>query len=319
MRYLCSLLLLVSTGYAEDLTLPEKTQLKSNLEEILAKAQEALDKQAEEAYKILELASKRESASMDLYYDSVKEINFLQKNKTAGDYIAWKSSHKTEHTNLGVRKRTNYQVKWLLLAIDAYKARDVESKYLLADQMIDYLDEFYDDLNGINTNLMKMGRSGGGKKSGAATGGQNIMQMEMSKFLKLDRLEIKKWPKNPMDLDAIYETQVLPYARESLNVGLIKKAWESRFKHDKALIVANDDENKRGLQGGGRENNTRKMVEYLENKKPLLEWRMYVDLFKYGSQKEGAKGMYDHIQEHIEHANSVKWTKQLLELVKGTE
>jgi len=294
---------LSSSAYSQTLSPTEKNVLIGKVEEMLFASRRAADAKAEESKEALEKALKKDSSTMALFYDAYQDVNYTQKDKKNTEFLAWKKANRTKLTSIHYRTLVSLELKWLLLSIEANKARDQESKQALADSIAEYLSEFYKETENIAQFDAEIS--------------QNMLQSEVAKFLKLDGLKINDWPSNPKNIDLLYEKFILPQARKTKDVADIKQAWKQRFSHDRTLIADWDNEKKSGISGSGRANNSAAMQAYLKNKFPSLQWQMHLDLFKNGAQREAAYAMFDQINKLPNHKEAQGWSKTLLELLTG--
>ncbi len=306
---------------AEPLKPEEKNHVVDTLKELLSEARREQVKHSLEVYEKLEIATQKDVTAMALFYEAVKQVNFIDKDKKSTDFLSWKNKKRSEFSRLRYRGWMNFKLRWLMLSIKAFNSEgDIDIKYDFQEELLTYLDDFYTKLEDIlpekeGTEKEKtegLDEESEEKPKKKTYVDVDLLQSEVSKFLGLSELKIKGWPKNPLELNALYDEFILPYYREEGDVEGLRNLWEKRLAYEEMAIIAKDSENKKGLRSSGRERETKAMVKFLEEKRPELVWEMHMDCFNSGDNRHSAAQMLEHITEHSEHAKVKEWAKELL-------
>ena len=105
----------------------EKDHVVETLKELLYEAKKEQIRNSLEAYETLQKALEKDSAMMNLYYEAIKQVNYIDKGRRSSDFLSWKSKKRSEYSRLRYRGWINLKFRWLMLSIDAFNFGDPSS------------------------------------------------------------------------------------------------------------------------------------------------------------------------------------------------
>jgi len=300
---LLALTLAVSGAQATELTPEEQAKMIDAVSSVLDQARRTQAEALAEADKKIEKALRTETDCMNLYYDSTLESEYKAQGKRTIEFLNWKKKNRDTLKRLSYRKAVKYQIKWLQLTSKVFQEHANKSYDDTPALVLSFLNEFVKDAPDLY----------GSEKIVQ----ENQMNSAIAKATGINELEIPHWPTSPIKIAPLYRHFIFPPLQQAKDTRKLRIAWEGRIKHEEELIKAWDAGAKGGIQGGGRANNSPRMVQYLERQKPELEWQMQLDLFNAGDKKEACVEMLKLIKQSPPHPKATDWAKQLLDMLRS--
>lgn len=261
-------------------------QLKS-LEESITKARTGNN--------ISALATITEAAGADnkaiaLWMDSVRETEFREKDKKESEFRAWRDGAGRRLSEPGAAGALRLHLQYLVLTIRVANAKTDAERSEILTSLLSYLDELARADKDTLKNRQALDTS--------------VLATPIAKRYKLD-ISVRPpeaWSLVPGNLEAIYESSILPYLRERKDVAKLQTAWSRRIQQEAAQVATQDSE--------PVTKNFREVVM------PNLEWAQARDLYVAGSTTAATK-MLQVIQQNQGHKSVPQWIKEMRSILTG--
>jgi hypothetical protein len=263
-------------------------QLKT-LEETVTKARTGNNLAALDA--ITEAAA-ADSKAIALWIDSVRETDFRDQDKKEAEFRAWREGAGRRLSEPGAAGALRLHLQYLLLTIRVASATSDQDRAEVLTSLLAYLD----DLSRADKATLK-------NRQALDT---SVLATPIARRYKLD-ITVRPpeaWSLTPGNLEAIYESSILPYLRQKKDAARLQTAWSRRLQQEAALVATQDSEVL--------------TKNYREVVLPTLEWAQARDLFIAGAPGAGAK-MLQLIQQNQGHKNTPVWIQELRSLLTGGE
>ncbi len=239
-----------------------------------------------------------------LFMDCKKKIDFDDKGKTGSEWGEWKrrddvkALHDAEFTTV-----LKLQLQWLILSIQAGNAATETAFGTVVAQVPAFLDNLF-----LSYKRMKTFRGELNK---------DVIDTLFSKYFKLDITMGRRegWSYNPLNVDAIYDTVVLPYLRVQKNSSSITATWKKRIQMHLDMLEIEEREAKANPGSTAEE----RAIKFKEEKLPRMEWGMMKDAFLLGNETGSATAMLTHIRGHLAHKDAAQWIEELAKLANHEE
>lgn len=235
-----------------------------------------------------------ESAAHDLYLDCTEKVRFEDQLRKTSEFRDWKTRHKARTDTPAFRLALRHQLNWLALTLEVAVAK---SSSTFGDRALAVVDAILQDAEKLKgqERLLR----------------QDPLQSVFAEAYSVKSGEITQWPSHPLDLDALYDSVVLPPLRDGNSTTSLRKAWLKRVEQEGLFLdkwsnaSTSDKDRKPALE------------KWLKEERPNLLWDMEVDLFKHGDEKGASIRMLSHLKEHMSHKSAPRWITQFTALVEG--
>lgn len=239
-----------------------------------------------------------------LFMKCLEKVEFIDKGKTGSEFNLWKREDGAKALNDAEHKQVlKLQLQWLMLSIQAGNAvSDAEFS-----KVVSQVPAFLDALEAAWKRMKTMrGRLNA-----------DVISTVFGRFYKLDLTMARRegWSYNPMAIDSIYDTVVLPYLRAQKKAAEVANSWKKRIQMLTDVLEIEEREGKNDPNSRGEENN----LKFKEEKLPRLEWGMMKDAFQMGNEMGAATGMVNHIKNHLGHKDAGLWIEEMTKLANHEE
>jgi hypothetical protein len=220
---------------------------------------------------------------------------------------------KEKNSDLSFRLALRYQLRWLILTLQA-SSEKANRKALAADaqEIVDAIFRDADKLAGQEQEL-----------------NQSVTATVFARAYDIGHLENDKWPLSPVHLGEVYGSIVFPPLRMPARVTELRAAWIKRIQQEGIKVEAWSDNSRANPKGNGRgktAKDERKIGMSSEMKGlayerfrieilPELQWQMEMDLFRSGDESAAAMRMLSHLEKHLNHKSARSWGEQFKNLL----
>lgn len=259
-------------------------QLKA-LEETVTKARTGNNLAAVDA---ITDAISADSKAIALWTESVHETEFRAKDKKEAEFREWRDGAGRRLSDPGAAAALRLHLQYLLLTIRVANATTDDERNEILPALLSYLD----DLSRAGKDTLK-------NRQALDT---PVLSTPIARRFKLD-ITVRTsdaWSLVPGNLNAIYESSILPYLREKKDVARLQTAWSRRLQQEAALVATQESEVL--------------TKEFRENLLPALEWTQARDLYLAGSTAAAGK-MLQIIQQNQAHKSTPQWIKEMKNLL----
>jgi len=259
-------------------------QLKA-LEETVTKARTGNNLAAID---VIREASTAEAKAVALWMESVRETEFREKDKKESDFRAWREGPGRKLSEAGAAGALRLHLQYLLLTLQVTAATTEEARVQLFGPLLAYLD----DLSRADKEVLK----------NRQYLDMSVLATPIARRYKLD-ITVRApegWSLVPGNLEAMYETTLLPALRERKDVVRLQTAWARRLQQEAAMVEA------QGSEVVSR--------DYRETILPGLEWAQARDLQMAGDPGAAVR-MLQLIQQNQSHRNAPQWIRELRSLL----
>ena len=228
--------------------------------------------------------------SFALWLDAVKDVDFDQQGKSAGDFADWKR-HQTKDANRERDAAIQLQVQWLAIVLMHTNARTDAAKAEAVNAAVTFVDSVVDRIQKADGRLDNRAY-------------ENVLNSVIARHYKLEssvgRMENAAYV--PGEVDSIYDRMILPHYRNGNMGTTLMQAWAKRIEQQTAI------------------GNSHKAIELKEKfqkeKLPELKWGQAMDLFTIGQEETAAQQMLSIIQGNLAHKSASRWMEEMMALLK---
>lgn len=239
-------------------------------------------------------ARESDAAAHDLYLNCIEKVRFEDQVKKASEFRDWKKRHKENTDTPGFRLALRHQLNWLVLTLEAAQSEDATS---MAGRGISALEAILHDAEALkgHAELLK----------------GSVLKSIFADAYSVNALETLNWPPSPLNIQALYETVILPPLRTPKTHDALRAAWLKRIEYEGLLLekwtneASADRDRKPGFE------------KWLAEGRHNLTWAMEVDLFQSGDQRAAALRMLAHLEKNLTHKSAPSWIAQFTSLVEG--
>lgn len=302
---------LTLTTHADTLSETDREALTEQLDFMIHRGKEAMTQRQSAAYQAYRAAMSSDSDALAFYLKCYEKVNFTDNGKSYSDFRNWKSSDKNKErfSDSGFRCALRHQLNWLTLTIEAAQLEQQEKPVAaLASKAKAAIDNIYADaktLDGFEDLLQK-----------------DVKSSIFAKTYGFGTYTVKDWPTTPLDVADVYEKIIFPSYRENKQADKLRAAWKQRIMYEELMLEhwSKDKEDKNNKRIGMKSDMmSQAYTKFIEIQKPNLLWQMELDVFDAGDELGAASRMLSHIKANVGHNNTLKWVKQLHELVSPEE
>ncbi len=279
------------------LTEADRIALEEQLERIQKQSNERVGGLFKRAIQDYRSAIQSDDATMDLYLKCYEKIRFTDEKRKASEFREWKRRNKERLSSASMRMALRHQLAWLLLSIEAAR-RDGDISEM-GKRAVEHLDQIMK-----NAEVLKTHRS---------ILSQNALGSVFAKAYSLN-IRVKDWPQSTMDIAQIYDKVVLPPLRMPSRIDSLRSAWKKRILHEGHLIEKWND--REGTTIGKKDAmRAPEFEKFLSETRPTLLWKMEMDCFNAGDQRQSALQMLKHLEANLSHKDAPEWIKQFQGLI----
>lgn len=274
-------------------------------------------------------AAQSNASAFNFWLECKKEIDFIQKGKTATEFVEWKRGGEAQRLEKSdtFRNSLRLQAQFLVLVVMNSYANTTQAKSEVAAEAMNYLEtmvKFCDSEKSLAKSVLgsvidvsispdqvvtmsnieetlKQAR-----EASSAVGG-DIMDSLFAKYLKIEGMVGKNASAatHPGNVDEIYERLILPVLREKKDAAGLAAAWTKRM--DQMARIA-------------KATGVKELVEKYETEKlPVLKWGQACDQWDAGHEEPAAQAMLAIIRANPAHRETSSWISQLRERAQPKE
>lgn len=292
--------------HAEPLSSADRETLLENLEKIREAAEGRVDARFRLAITAFRNAVGSDDAALELYLNCVDKVDFQDLRKTNADFREWKRQQGDKLADPGMRLALRYQLRWLMLTLEAASAKPDRAKLVREAQ--ETVDSIFRDSEKLKYQQQILS--------------QSVTSTVFAKAYDINHVKTEKWSLSPIAIETIYENMLLPPFRTPTGLAGLRAGWIKRIQQEttKQELWSADPR-----RAGNREEKriamaddmkTPEYLEFRDNELPKLQWDMEVDLYTYGDESGAAVRMLALLEKNITHPSAREWGEQLKKLIK---
>jgi hypothetical protein len=286
---------------ADPLSAADRETLLENLEKIQNSSDSKIDERFRLAISAYRTAMASDDAAMSLYLNCIEKVNFEDQAKKAADFREWKRKEADKMSDTGFRLALRYQLRWLVLTLQAASPNADRSKLL---------GEAQDAVDSLFRDIVKL-------KGQQQTLGQGVTSTVFAKAYDINQAKVEDWPLSPLDLDQIYGSILFPPNRTPSRVAALRASWIKRIQQETIKHEAFGGRQRDDKRVGTVESmQSPEFTKFLQEGVPRMQWQMEMDLFKAGDENGAAVRMLDHLKKYVNHPNAREWGDQFKSLLK---
>jgi hypothetical protein len=299
----CSAMTL-NNACAEALSDADRETLLNNLDKMKETSESRANARFSIALAAFRNAIQSEDAAIELYLNCIEKVNFTDLQKKVVDFREWKRTEADKLSAPSLRLALVYQLKWLILTLQATSENVDRAK--LASEAQNIVDAIFTDSSKLvgQENLLN----------------QSVTSSIFARTYDINSIELEKWPMSPINLEQVYNNILLPPYQNPKTINDLRALWIRRIHQEcmKAEFwttpVKQDkkEEKKIGMASAMK---SPEYEKFKEETLPELEWEMEVDLFTHGDQKVSSIRMMALLQKNLSHASVNDWAKQLRDML----
>lgn len=227
---------------------------------------------------------------MQVFYDSVRMVDFERQGKPGSEYRAWEEQFQANLDKDKLQTKLRYQLRWLLLMMQAEVNQNPPA---LAGDCLGLVRELMAEATANQGLLAEMGEG--------ATGSV------IARAFDLDSLEIEGMPAAPLPLQPVFELALKP-ARQRKDFAEMRSLWNERVSLEGRIVEnsVKEDEKLKDNQAAR---------DFALTTRPNLLWQMEVDCFKAGDERTSAANLLGLLRDSDSTSQALKWESELRGLV----
>jgi hypothetical protein len=318
--------LAVSTARSEPLSSADREALLERLAKLDDAATSKLNIRYRKAITAYRDAMGSDDAAMEFYLKCIEKVNFTDQQKKTSDFLAWKrqDSIKAKLADPAFRLSLRYQLRWLVLTLEATSESAKRSKIVMEAQEI--VDSIFGDASRFAGQEQELAQ--------AVTGTVFARAYEIGALEK--NSDEEKWPLSPIQLGEVYDALVLPPLRSPGRIDSLRAAWIKRIQQEIAKNEAwapRSNVKPGGISNGNLKGNGKgehkigmaadsknlDSERFMTRTVPELQWQMESDLFASGDESAAAMRMLAHLEKFNNHPSSRQWREQFENMLKPKE
>jgi len=288
---------------AEPLSDADRETLLESLEKIRETANSTVDARYRLAINAYKNAMGSDDAAMDFYLKCVEKVDFEDQRKKNADFREWKRKEDDKLSDPGFRLALRYQLRWLVLTLQASSEKADRAKITVeAQEIVDAIFQEADKL-----------------KSQEKLLGQSVLSSVFARTYDIGSVKVDKWAFSPIQLESVYENILLVPNRKAAYAPGLRTTWIKRIQQARIMAEhwsdnpkGNPDDKKIGMAVSQQ---SPELAKFIEETQPKLQWTMEVDLYTHGDQAGAAVRMLAHLEKHINHASAREWSDQFKKLL----
>lgn len=302
--------------------------------------EQGVGKNNDRALSAIRTAMASPKAAYEFYMDSKKKVDFDDAGKSGSDWREWRERNEERYKEPAHLKARQFQLRYLALSIGATAAGDDPARQAeMVPEVLSYLDDLTASAGEIAAHRSVLDAP--------------VINSTYAKRMKLDLTldRAANWCYTPLDVSEIYDSTILPAARETGEVSKISSAWDRRIGHEAKVatlpaagiagavpdIAGINREDVEDLisrfRGRGRdrdaERDERREAErrrgqgeewFREERLPELKWGKARDELVFGGDRaDGLRGMMTIFKANLNHPRARAWLDELTALSEKTD
>ncbi len=299
----CSVMTLHNAS-AEALSDADRETLLNNLDKMKETADARANARFGIALAAFRNAIQSEDTVIEFYLNCIEKVNFTDQQKKTVDFREWKRTEADKLSEPGLRLALAYQLKWLILTLQATSENVDRTK--LASEAQNIVDAIFSNPSKLvgQENLLN----------------QSVTSSIFARTYDINSIELEKWPMSPINLEQVYNNILLPPYQNPKSINELRTLWIRRIHQEcmkaefwtEPVKQGKKEEKKIGMASAMRPPEYEK---FKEETLPELEWEMEVDLFTHGDQSVSSIRMMALLQKNLSHASVNDWAQELRDML----
>ena len=286
---------------ADPLTATDRQLLLEKLEALKKAAVGVQSTRITSAINVFHDAMGSDSEAINLYLKCIEKLNFEEQNKSGQDFRDWKRRQNDQLKEPALKLALRHQLQWLCLTLRAALAHGDYSKLAPdASAAVNALFAHATQLTGQGQLLRR-----------------SVLASVFARAYNVSFVDPGNWPTVPLDINGIYEKVILPPLRNPKSLDALRTAWQNRIRQEGLLAEWGQLPQSSGGHGKPIRNatHTTSYDKFIVETRPDLLWRMQVDLFRAGDQRDAALRMLDHLEKFQNHPKAPDWAQNFIDLI----
>jgi len=242
-----------------------------------------------------------DTGAINLYLKCIEKLNFEEQNKSSQNFRDWKRRQNDQLKDPAFKLALRHQLQWLCLTLRAVLKHGDYSKLAPdASAAVNALFAHATQLTGQGPLLRR-----------------SVLTSVFARAYNVSYIDPGDWPTVPLDIDGIYEKIILPPLRNPKSLDALRNAWQNRIQQEALLAEWGQLPQSSGGHGKPIRNagHTTSYDKFVLETRPDLLWRMQVDLFRAGDQRDAALRMLDHLEKFQNHPKAPDWAQDFIDLI----
>lgn len=296
---------------ASDLTLEQIESIKKQAEAIRENLDSHLSTRNTTAAERFAAAAGDPRATVALYLDCHKLVDFDREGRPDSDFRAWKDAQENNLKDPAVVESLQMQLRYLALSCRAAQSDEPEAVFA---PLMSYMDAL-SNLENLPSNALT----------------SSVANSIFAKAFYLERLlgNNPGWEAVPFNIGGMYGSTIFPYLREEKPDALMN-AWDKRIEQESRIarmIHTHQEAAMRGLDRDaqrrerGRQTNadgilkSYSMEGFTNLTLPKLKWARLKDMFQHVSEVEATQAILPFLKEHLTHELGEDFFREFNQLI----
>lgn len=304
-----SALILFAQATAQELSPADREALLEKLEALRASADSKVDERFRTAISAYRSAAANDQDALELHLKCIEKVNFEDQHRKNADFREWKRKEDEKLSTPGLGYALRLQLTWLTLSLRA--ASEKTDRNSLLPEVQQFIDTIVRDAEKLTNHRQVLS--------------QAVNSSYFARAYDINAIKVENWPLSPANLEQIYEQVLLPPHRTPERVAALRAGWTKRIQQQIALkevwAGAEANPNRKGEPDEKKKIGTVDALRspefelFMSEELPELQWKMELDLFNNGDQKNAALKMLAHLEKNIAHKSARGWAQEFDKLL----
>ena len=287
--------------HADPLTSADREALLEKLEQLRNTVDSQVDARFRAAIAAYQSAAGSEASVSDFYLNCVEKVDFKDQQRKNSDFREWKRKEADRLSAPGFADALRLQLRWLILTLRAASQNADRSQIASSAQ---------DIVNTIVRDAAKL-------KDHRQILDEAVTSSVFARAYEINNVRLENWPLAPGKIGQVYDQVLLPPLRAQRKTADLRAAWIRRIQQEMAIrenTSADGETNNRkiGLASALR---SPEYERFMSETLPELQWKMEVDLYSHGDERQAAMNMLGHLEKNLTHRSARDWGEQFIQLI----
>jgi hypothetical protein len=300
-------ILCLPSARAEDLSDVEREALLQKLEELRDNANSQVDARYRAAIAAYQAAMASDATAMELYLNCVEKVNFKDQQRKSSDFREWKRREEERLSDPGIGLALRLQLRWLILTLRAASEKTDRSQ--LVSGVREVVDAHVTDAEKLRNQRQILD--------------QSAVSSLFARAYDIGEVKVNDWVFSPSQIGEIYDKILLKPLRSARQVDALRSAWLRRISQEtriqEFMPEQEREENGKRRIGMADAMRGREFEIFIADVVPQLQWKMEMDLFRHGDERDAAVRMLGHLERNLGHKSAREWTTEFTTLLSGKD
>lgn len=230
-------------------------------------------------------------ATIDLYYQCIEKVRYVDQNRPLIEFREWKRAQKDKFSALSFRQALRFQLRWLLLGLEMAEKELAPGD--MAEKAAEVVATITRDAKDLGPHMALLR--------------DNAFGTVFAHAYRVGHLAPDGWPTSQLPVGPVYERLILPRLRAGGDIKRLEAAWTTRINQETTLVTV--------AAQADKEKGEANLDRFNTEERPQLVWKMLTDIYRAGGQRQSAGKMLAFLEANLGHRSAVEWATEMRELL----